>query len=458
MGSNRQMKKLTLKSITLIIFGLFTACSSHADTTVFVNVNVVPMTSEIAIPQQTVVTVDGRIAQIDHVDSVPVPKGSTVVDGTDRYLMPGLAEMHAHVTGTDPRQVDRMSTLFVANGITTIRGMLGRPSHLRLRDQFESGEVFGPRLVTSGPSLNGRSVSGATDAARQVREQKAAGYDFIKVHPGLSRDEFVALANTANEIGIPYAGHVPVAAGVREALRSNMATIDHLDGYFAALLPASSGGSGGFGGLFGVMLADELDVDEIPRIVAATLDAGTWNVPTEVLIEQLIDDTPVVELKRRPEARYVSAETVRGWVATKEAQLSDRTFDPETAALAIELRRRLIYELHKAGAGLLLGSDAPQTFNVPGFSTHRELDALVAAGLTPFEALRTGTVAVAKFLDSNGGIIAEGKDADMILLDANPLEDIRNAARIHGVMLRGRWLPAIELHSRLERYIVQDGN
>ena len=452
------MKKLILQSIALIIFGPFAACNTYADTTVFVNVNVVPMTSEIAIPQQTVVTADGRIVKIGHVDTVPVPKGSTVVDGTDRYLMPGLAEMHAHVTGTDPRQVDRMSTLFIANGITTIRGMLGRSSHLTLRDQFESGEVFGPRLVTSGPSLNGRSVSGAADAARQVTEQKAAGYDFIKIHPGLSRDEFVALANTANEIGIPYAGHVPVAVGVGEALRSNMATIDHLDGYFAALLPASSGGSGGFGGLFGVMLADQLVVDEIPRIVAATLDAGTWNVPTEVLIEQLIDDTPVVELKRRPETRYVSAETVRGWVATKEAQLSDRTFDPETAARAIELRRRLIYELHQAGAGLLLGSDAPQTFNVPGFSTHRELAALVSAGLTPFEALRTGTVAVASFLDSNGGIVAEGKDADLILLDANPLEDIRNAARIHGVMLRGRWLAAIELHSRLERYIVQDGN
>lgn len=438
------------------MIGLVAAGSAYADTTVFVNVNVVPMSSDTVRPQQTVVVVDGKIAQIGHVDSVPVPKASNVVDGTDRFLMPGLAEMHAHVTSTDPERVDRMSTLFIANGITTIRGMLGRASHLKLRDQLESGEVFGPRLITSGPSLNGRSVSGAADAARQVREQKAAGYDFVKVHPGLSGDEFAALAKTANEIGIRYAGHVPVAAGVREALRNNMATIDHLDGYFAALLPASSGGSGGFGGLFGVMLADELDADEIPQIVAATLDAGTWNVPTEVLIEQLIDDTPVAELKRRPETRYVSAATVRNWVAAKEAQLSDGAFDPKTAALAIELRRRLIFELHKAGAGLLLGSDAPQTFNVPGFSTHRELDALVAAGLTPFEALRTGTAAVATFLDSNGGVVAEGKDADLILLDANPLDDIRNAARIHGVMLRGHWFSSIELRARLERYAVQD--
>ena len=191
--------------------------------------------------------------------------------------------------------------------------------------------------------------------------------------------------------------------------------------------------------------------------MAATLEAGTWNVPTEVLIEQLIDGTPVAELKRRPETQYVSAATVRNWVAAKEAQFTDRGVDPDTAALAIELRRRLIFELHKAGAGLLLGSDAPQTFNVPGFSAHRELNALVAAGLTPYEALRTGTVAVATFLGSNGGVVSEGKDADLILLNANPLDDIRNSERIHGVMLRGRWLPAIELHARLERYVVQVG-
>jgi imidazolonepropionase-like amidohydrolase len=364
--------------------------------------------------------------------------------------------MHAHITSTDARQVDRLSTLFVANGITTIRGMLGQPSHLALRDQFASGEVFGPRLITSGPSLNGRSVSGAADAERQVREQQAAGYDFIKVHPGLSNAEFIALADTANEIGMPYAGHVPVAAGVRQALDKRMATIDHLDGYFAALLPASEGGTGGYGGFFDVMLAGVLDADEIPGIVAATSDAETWNVPTEVLVEQMIDDTPMMELKERPEMRYVPAETVARWIASKRATLDERGFNAETAALAITYRRRLILGLHKAGAGLLLGSDAPQAFNVPGFSIHRELAALVAAGLSPYEAIRTGTVAVAEFLGSNGGVVAEGKDADLILLDANPLEDIQNSQRIHGVMLRGQWHSGIELEERLSAYENQD--
>ena len=137
--------------------------------------------------------------------------------------------------------------------------MLGRPSHLQIRSEILSGERFGPRLLTSGPSFNGRTVSGERDAARMAREQHAAGFDFIKVRPGLTAGEFEALANTANELGMPYAGHVPVAAGVNTALDLNMATIDHLDGYFASMLPPDSGSGGGYGGFFDVMLADEID-------------------------------------------------------------------------------------------------------------------------------------------------------------------------------------------------------
>lgn len=180
-------------------------------------------------------------------------------------------------------------------------------------------------------------------------------------------------------------------------------------------------------------------------------------MPTQVLVEQLVDDTPLSELRNRPEMRYVPAATLEAWTAAKEELHAETGFDATIAALAIDLRRQLILELNKAGAGLLLGSDAPQTFNVPGFSLHRELEALVTAGLTPYEALRTGTAAVAGFLGSNGGIVAVNKDADLVLLDANPFDDIRNSKRIHGVMLRGRWLPISELNTRLERFNEQDG-
>ncbi len=452
-GSNNNM---TISSILrLLVLALMPATVALAETTVFVNVNVVPMNAESVVRGQTVVIENRRIAAIGTVDSIPVPKDALVVDGTDRYLMPGLAEMHAHVTGDDG--FDRLAALFVANGVTTIRGMLGRPEHLRLREQLLDNSRFGPRLITSGPSLNGRSVSSAEDAAAKVRAQHAAGYDFVKVHPGLDADEFESLGNTANEIGMPFAGHVPVAAGVKRAFDLRMSTIDHLDGYFASLLTPSSHGAGGYGGFFDVMLAAEIDEKSIRAIARETAAAGVWNVPTQVLIEQLIDETPVIELKNRPEMRFVTAGTLRQWGERKLATQGERGFDQAVANRAVELRRRLVFELHEAGAGLLLGSDAPQVFNIPGYSLHRELDNLVASGLSPYEALRTGTTAVAEFLGTNTGVVAVGRDADLVLVDDNPLTDIRNASRVHGVMVRGKWYARRDLDELLEPYIVQQG-
>lgn len=448
--------KTSAKSWLLIFAALLSAQPLPAETTAFVNVNVLPMSSESLRTGQTVIVEDGVIQTIDDVDTIPIPEDALTVDGTDRYLMPGLAEMHAHVPDAESAELDRYFSLFVANGVTTVRGMLGRPSHLELRQRLLDGDVFGPRLITSGPSLNGRSVSGAPDARRQVREQAALGYDFIKIHPGLSGEEFTAIAETANDLGIPFAGHVPVAAGVDEALRLGLATIDHLDGYFVALLPANSYRSGGYGGPFDVMLAAELQPEDIDAVAAATATAGTWNVATQVLIENMVSDESTDELVGRSEMKYMPESTVRRWAERKQAQLAERGFDPNTAAIAIKLRRQLIFALHEAGAGLLLGSDAPQLFNVPGFSLHRELEVLVASGLTPFEALQTGTTAVASFLGTNTGVIAVGKDADLLLLDANPLDDITNSRRIHGVMLRGEWLSEATLELRLEKYRNRD--
>lgn len=437
----------------LIAISLLAATPLFAESTAFVNVNLVPMLSESVIPAQTVIVDNGLIREIGDVDAVRIPEDADAVDGTDRYLMPGLAEMHAHVPDTNSGTLDREFALFVANGVTTLRGMLGRPSHLALRQELLDGQVFGPRLITSGPSLNGRSVAGVNDARQQVREQAASGYDFIKIHPGLSADEFTAIAETANELGIPFAGHVPVAVGVEAALQLNMATIDHLDGYFVSLLPVDSHRrSGGYGGFFDVMLAAELDPKQIVAIAATTAAAGTWNVPTQVLIENRVSDLAVDELQNRPEMKYMPGSTVQRWAQSKQALLAERGFDREDAALAIDIRRKIILALHEAGAGLLLGSDAPQVFNVPGFSLHRELEVLVASGLTPFEALQTGTINVAQFLGTNTGTVQVGREADLVLLDANPLEDIRNSRRIHGVMLRGEWISAQALDSLLAKY------
>lgn len=442
------MKRAVSALILVVAVGAATAAP-----TAFLNVNVIPMGEETVIEAQTVVVEDGIITVIGDVESVPVPVGARVVDGTDRYLMPGLAEMHAHVPDAGAENLDRVFTLFVANGVTTVRGMLGRPSHLALREQLQSGEKFGPRLITSGPSMNGNSVDGPADGDRKVRAQHAAGYDFIKIHPGLTAEEFAAIAAAANEIEMPFAGHVPVAVGVDGALEAGIATIDHLDGYIAMLMPANSDDSGGYGGFFDVLLADQVLEERIAAVAAATAAAGTWNVPTETLVEQLVNDVSPSDLGNRPEMRYMPEATVLRWEQTKQRQLDERGFSPEVGARAIDVRRKIILALHEAGAGLLLGSDSPQIFNVPGFALHRELGLLVDAGLTPFEALQTGTANVAWFLGLNTGTVEVGKEADLVLLDANPLTDITNSRRVHGVMIRGTWFSNTELQRRLEPFL-----
>jgi len=445
------MKRIILIAVLFLVIDVTSAAS-----TAFLNVNVIAMTEERVVEAQTVIVEDGVITVIGDVDGVPLPKDAVVVDGTNRYLMPGLTEMHAHVAEADSQDLDRDFTLFIANGVTTVRGMLGRPSHLELRQQLLDGEQFGPRLITSGPSLNGNSVSSPADGVRKVNAQHAASYDFIKIHPGLSASEFTAIASAANELGMPFAGHVPVSVGVVGALDAGMATIDHLDGYIAALMPPDSDLSGGYGGFFDVLLADQVVAERIEDVVTRTVAAGTWNVPTQSLVEQLVNDTSVSDLANRPEMRYMPPATVDRWVEAKQSQLNERGFSPEIGAQAVEIRRQIILALHEAGAGLLLGSDAPQIFNVPGFSLHHELEFLVAAGLTPFDALRTGTTAAAEFLGTNTGAVVIGKEADLVLLDANPLADIGNSRRVHGVMLRGDWISYADIEDRLKLLVSRD--
>ena len=452
----RAIRLVIMKRLFPLLVVLSAANVVDAASTAFINVNVVPMTTETVITGQTVVVTNGIVAAIGGVDQVLVPEKVDVVDGTDRFLMPGLAEMHAHVPDAGTPDLDRVFSLFAANGVTTVRGMLGRPSHLALRQQLLDGEQFGPRLITSGPSMNGNSVSGPADAARKVKAQHAAGYDFIKIHPGLSSEEYAAIATAAADLQIPFAGHVPVSVGVQNALSAGMATIDHLDGYIAALMPANTDRSGGYGGFFDVLLADQVDEERIAAIAEQTAAAGTWNVPTESLFEHRVSDLSIAELRNRPEMKYMPRSTVEQWVRAKEQQISERGFDSAIAARAIKIRQQLILALHEVGAGLLLGSDAPQVFNVPGFSLHHELGFLVKAGLTPFEALQTGTTATARFLGINTGIVAVGSEADLVLLDANPLVDISNVRRVHGVMLRGVWYSSVELEQRLTKYRSQD--
>jgi len=429
--------------------GLVTASLGAQEITVFRNVSVVPMDSERVLAARTVVVEGERIASIGDANA-RAPSGARVIDASGRYLVPGLAEMHAHVPpGEDPRYVEEVLFLYVANGVTTARGMLGEPAHLELRERIARHEVLGPRLFTSGPSLNDQRVGSPEEAARIVREQARDGYDFVKVHPGPTRAEYDAAVAAAAESGIELAGHVPADVGVMRAIETRQATIDHLDGYIEALVPERRTP----GGFFGLNLADAVDRARIPGLVAATSNAGVWNVPTQTLIENVPAPTPTVdELLARPELAYVAPQTREQWANAKRQITSAAGYDANRARALVAVRRELIKALHEGGAGLLLGSDAPQIFNVPGFSLHRELEAMVAAGLTPYEALRLGTANPAVFFDKSGdfGTVREGLAADFILAAGNPLENVSALARPEGVMVRGRWLDRAELDRGLE--------
>jgi imidazolonepropionase-like amidohydrolase len=403
------------------------------------NVNVIPMDREEVLPRRTVVIRDGRIAAVASA-AAETPPGAIVVDGTGKYLIPGLAEMHAHVGS--PEANARILPLYALNGVTTARGMLGQPSHLALRDSLDGGLRLGPRLITSGPSFSGTGLTPA-EVRRRVREQAEMGYDLIKIHPGPSRAAFDALAATAGEVGLPFAGHVPSDVGLDRAIEAAYSTIDHLDGFMEALVPPDSEDAPAQGGFFGLDLTPHVDEARIPGVVARLREAGVAVVPTQTLMENWVNDLTGDELAARPEYRYWFGQQVEQWRAQKNERLEDpATPSPAHRARYIDVRRRLIRALYDGGVAVLLGSDAPQVWNVPGFSAHRELHLYVEAGLTPWQALRTGTVEVARHLGEEGrsGVIREGARADLILLDANPLDDIRNSMAIAGVVVNGRWV------------------
>jgi imidazolonepropionase-like amidohydrolase len=420
------------------------------------HVNVIPLDRERVLSDQTVIVRGDRIAEVGPGSAVRVPAGATRVDGRGKYLIPGLAEMHAHVPAPGAEQqlgagyTERVLFLYVANGVTTIRGMLGHPAHLTLRDRLRRGEVLGPTLYTSGPSFNGNSAPDPATARRMVIEQRQAGYDFLKIHPGLSRETFDALARTADSVGIRFAGHVPALVGLERALEARYASIDHVDGYVEYLTSAGSDG-GSAAGFFGFNLADRADEAKLAAIARRTREAGVWVVPTEALMDGFVAAEDPEVMGRRPELRYMPKQIVAQWVQAKRNAQAQPTYDPARARRFIALRGRIIKALHDAGVGLALGSDAPQVMNVPGFSIHRELAALVAAGLTPYQALVTGTRNVAAYFGAaeRAGTIEPGKVADLILLDGNPLADIAHTGRIAGVMVRGVWLPRADLDRRL---------
>lgn len=402
------------------------------------DVTVIPMDSERVLEAHTVVVEGERIVAVGPAGDVEAPEGATVIDGTGRWLIPGLAEMHGHIPPpTAPRElVENVLFLWVANGITTVRGVLGAPGQLELKAEANSGAIVSPTLYLAGPSFNGNSVSSPAQAAAMVREQAAAGWDLLKVHPGLTRAEYDSMALAARAAGIRFVGHIPDDVGLAHALEMGHETVEHLDGYIEYL-------DGDQGPVDPARLADA---------VRMTREAGAWVVPTMALWEILWGIHPLETVTAYEELRYMPPDMVEAWTASHRERLTDPDSDPAVSRTVIDNRMRILEALSEGGVGILMGTDSPQQFSVPGFSLRRELQRMAEAGMSPYEILASGSRNVGEYFanEDEFGTIAPGQRADLVLLAADPLTDIGNASRIEGVMVRGRWHPKAEIDARLE--------
>jgi imidazolonepropionase-like amidohydrolase len=366
---------------------------------VFEDVNVIAMTSDAILPGRTVVISDGRIAAIGD-RTITRPTGAIVISGRGRYLLPALIDMHVHIRTPDVGK-------YVSFGITTVRNMWGWQGLQDLATRIDRGEVVGPRIISASPGLDGlpvqwpetRVVMTSADVPAAVKDQVQAGWRYLKVYTRLSRENYQAIMAEARAAGIPVVGHVPWAVPIEEALALGQTSIEHLTGYETRF--SRSGRTGTLAWL-------DANPALYSNLAQASARAGVWNCPTLAIYSALAQQHTVAE----------HDEIVRQ-------------------------RRAFVLELHRAGAKLLAGSDAGIGVVEPGAVLHAELAELVAAGLTPYQALRAATIDAGSFLGITGlGTVQQGAPADLLLVDGNPLANIAKLQQFDGLVQRGAWTPA----------------
>ncbi len=430
--------------------------------TAFVDIAVATMESAAIAPHQTVL-VDGKtITAFGPAAAIDVPAGATVVDGRGKFLIPGLHDMHVHLDHTHG-----MLELFVAAGVTTVRNMAGSPRTVALKKLTASGAVLGPTIYTAGPFVDGArprweasaSVVTAADAERVIADHVAAGYDFVKIYNGLTEPAYDAVAAAAKAHNLRLVGHVPFKLSVQHVLDAGQASIEHLMGYAEAVerddSPVKKQRTTA-GTIKRWMYADP---EKMEALAAETARHGTWNTPTLVTAVAYGDLYRGKTPSDAGDLESISPD----WRARWDPQHSPRHYErsirhamEQAHDKALENELAMVKELVAAGAPVLAGTDTPNPYVVPGASLHRELALFVAAGLSPYAALRTATIDAGDFLgDPNDGRIAPGAHADLVVLDADPLADIHALDRITGVMTHGRWLDAHDLQDMHDTLVAE---
>ncbi len=454
-------------AIGLLIAGSLLSCARERPpgNLAITHVNVIDMTGAPVRPDMTVVIDGDRISAVGGAKRIAVPEGAKVVDGSGKYLIPGLWDMHVHVHW--PGWPESMYPLLVASGITGARDMWGDLSVVEANQAaIAEGRVVGPRFIASGNIVDGSPtcrgsvcVANADEARAAVDSLAEAGAGFIKVNSGLSREALLAIAEQASARGIAFAGHVPRAVRVTEASDAGQKSIEHLTGIPAGCstreddvraawdqaYELQTTGAPEAGGRLQAAQEFEMstyDKERCGELARRFTTNRTWVVPT---LFRVSSHGNLSEIMNDPRLKYIPPELRDQWDRRTNSLLSRTEEEWARERRAFARRLEIVGDLNEAGALILAGTDTP-SYRYPGFSLHDELELLVEAGLTPLEALQAATLNAAVFLEATDslGTIEVGKAADLVLLDANPLADIRNTQRILAVILRG------EVYSRAE--------
>jgi len=403
----------------------------------FVHVNVVPMNHEMVLEDQTVLVANGKIAKIGPSTTAAIPGGVQTVDARGKYLIPGLTDAHVHL------QTPIEFPVYLANGVTTVYNLDGRPAHLVWRKKIAAGEMTGPAIFSTGPIFF--EAASAEEAVRKVDEQAALGYDGVKIYNGVSKEAYPALIAEAKKKNMLLMGHVARKPDFEMTLDLGQ-SIAHLEEYTYTF--------------FNPKRDDDdthivYDESKIPEAVRLTVRAGIHVTPTLANYAKIVQQaTDLPEFLKNPQLRYDPP-----WIQANFQPEADRyknRFDeaayPRLRA-SLALQRRLVKALEDAGVPILSGTDASDVGPVAGFGLHEELQELVNDGFTPYQALLTATASPARYFRREGerGTLEIGKRADMLLLEGNPLENIANTRRIAGVLLQGKWIDKETLSANLER-------
>ena len=464
----KPLRSLVVPVLALAWMALSSPRRAHAqkpsvnDLLVVDNVTVVDVRTGKLKPDQTVILERHRIFSIRPSKSAKYPPDADRVNGRGGYLIPGLWDMHVHLVFGDwfPDAKDISLPLFIANGVTSVRDMGSELDVVQdWRTQIAAGQLIGPRILTSGPMLDGPrprfpssiAIASPEEARHAVDDLKAHGADFIKLQSLLPRDAVLAIAEEARKREIAFAGHVPNAMRASEMSEAGMKSFEHLIGIFEGSSTAEDAFLKG-GKTEGRFLAtyDEARAASLAALLAKN---HTWQCPTLVWERggNLLD---VSDFSGDARVKYVPGSWKnKTWKRfTEEITQGYGTDDIATRRKFIDKELEVVRMLEKAGVPFLAGTDTPAGVHIfPGFSLHEELERFVAAGFTPLEALQTATLNPAQFFGMAGqlGAIEEGKLADMVLLSANPMEDIANTEKIAGVFVNGRYFS----HSQIEKLL-----